>query len=251
MQFIQEIEKILRLIEKHEASALQQAAKACSKSIAAGRAVLMFGAGHSALPPQEAFPRIGSIVGFVQITEPELGFNGFVTGKGGQRQMSFLEQTEGFAHTILSSYVIKPEDTLIIFSNSGINALPVELCDLANRQSLTTISVGSTQHAMANQPKNPLGKRLCEIADIHIDNHIPEGDTLVTLEGGIRTGGGSTIAAMVIMNAIVVATVHRLNQQGLPFHIYPSHNVSGEELQDVIQKEAALFEAHKRLISKL
>jgi len=251
MQFIQEIGKILQLIEKHEGSALQQAAKACAASIAAGRAVLMFGAGHSALPPQEAFPRIGSIVGFVQITEPEFGFNGFVTGKGGQMQMSFLEQTEGFAQVILSNYDLTPEDTLIVFSNSGINALPVELCDHANRQSLTTISVGSTQHALANEPKNSLGKRLCEIADIHINNHVPEGDTLVTLEGGVQTGGGSTIAGMVIMNAIVVETVRRLNQQGVTFHIYPSHNVSGEELQDVIIKEAALFEAHKRLISKL
>ena len=251
MAFIQEMGKIIRLIEEHEGPAIQSAAEACAGTIGAGRAVLMFGAGHSALPPQEAFPRIGSIVGFVQITEPELGFNGFVTGKGGQRQMSFLEQTRGFAEIILSNYDLTAEDTLIIFSNSGINALPVELADLAHRQGLTTISVGSKAHALANTPKNNLGKRLCEIADIHIDNHVPEGDTLITLEGGVKTGGGSTIAAMVIMNAIVVETVRLLNQRGVPFHIYPSHNVSGDQLQDVIQQEEALFEAHKRLISKL
>ena len=202
MDFIREMQKVISLIEPHEGPAIGKAAEACAKSIAAGRAVLMFGAGHSALPPQEAFPRIGSIVGFVQITEPELGFNGFVTGKGGQQQMSFLEQTEGFARVILSNYRLTPEDTLIVFSNSGINALPVEICNLANRQSLTTISVGSRAHSLANKPKNPLGKRLCEIADIHIDNHIPEGDTLVTLAGNIQTGGGSTIAAMLIMTQL-------------------------------------------------
>jgi uncharacterized phosphosugar-binding protein len=251
MDFIREMQDVIRLIEKHEAAPIKKAAEACAKSIAAGRAVLMFGAGHSALPPQEAFPRIGSIVGFVQITEPELGFNGFVTGKGGQQQMSFLEQTEGFAEVILSNYHLTPEDTLIVFSNSGINALPVEICDLANRQSLTTISVGSRMHSMANAPKNHLSKRLCEIADIHIDNHVPEGDTLVKLADNIQTGGGSTIAAMVIMNAVVVETVKRLHQRGAPFHIYPSHNVSGKELQDVIKKEEALFAAYKNLVSKL
>lgn len=251
MDFIRKMQKVIRLIEEHEGTSIKKAAQACANSIAAGRAVLMFGAGHSALPPQEAFPRIGSIVGFVQITEPELGFNGFVTGKGGQHQMSFLEQTEGFARVILSNYDLSPQDTLIVFSNSGINALPVELCDLANYQSLTTISVGSTAHSMANKPKNPLGKRLCEIADIHIDNHTPEGDTLVTLKGGVHTGGGSTIAAMVIMNAIVVETVKILNREGVPFHIYPSHNVSGEQMQEVHKKEEALFTAHKQLINKL
>jgi uncharacterized phosphosugar-binding protein len=251
MDFIQEMQEIIKLIDEHEGTAIRQAAKVCANSIAAGRAVLMFGAGHSALPPQETFPRIGSIVGFVQITEPELGFNGFVTGKGGQRQMSFLEQTEGFAQVILSNYDLSPQDTLIVFSNSGINALPVELCDLANRQALTTISIGSTAHSLANKPKNLLKSRLCEIADIHIDTHIPEGDTLITLEGGIRTGGGSTIAAMMIMNAIVVETVRALNQMGVSFHIYPSHNVSGDQLENVIQQEQALFNAHKKLINKL
>lgn len=250
MAFIQEIQGVIDAIEKNEQANIQKAAQACAASITAGRAVLMFGAGHSALPAQEAFPRIGSIVGFVQITEPELGFNGFVTGKGGQRQMSFLEQTSGFAEVILQNYNLTPQDTLIVISNSGINALPVELCDLARRQGLTTISIGSTAHALANQPKNPLGKRLMEVADIHIDTHVREGDALVDLAGGIKAGGGSTIASMVVMNAIVVETVRLLIEADIPFHIYPSHNVSAD-LEDVIAQEQALFEAHKNLIAKL
>lgn len=250
MAFIQEIQGVLNAIEQNEQASIQKAAKACAASITAGRAVLMFGAGHSALPAQEAFPRIGSIVGFVQITEPELGFNGFVTGKGGQRQMSFLEQTSGFAEVILENYNLTPEDTLIVISNSGINALPVEICDLARKQGLTTISIGSTTHAQANQPKNPLGKRLMEVSDIHIDTHVREGDALVDLPGGIKAGGGSTVASMVVMNAIVVETIRLLSEAGVPFVIYPSHNVSAD-LGDVITQEQALFEAHKKLIAKL
>lgn len=250
MDFIREIKKVMDLIEQHESEKLQEAAKACADTIAAGRAVLLFGAGHSALPPQEAFPRIGSIVGFVQITEPELGFNGFVTGKGGQKQMSFLEQTSGFAEVILSNYQLSSQDTLIIFSNSGINALPVELCHLANQQGLTTISVSSSAHSRANDPKNNLGKRLMDIAQIHIDNHVPEGDTLVTLDGEIHTGGGSTIASMIIMNTIIVETVRKLHQRGIQFQIYPSHNVS-EDVEEVLRQEAAVFSAYKRLMAKL
>jgi len=250
MDFIQKMQGIITLIQQHETANILTAAIVCANSIEAGRVVLMFGAGHSALPPQEAFPRIGSIVGFVQITEPELGFNGFVTGKGGQRQMSFLEQTPGFAQIILSNYALTPEDTLIVFSHSGINALPVEICDLANQQGLTTISVSSTAHSRANTPKNSLGKRLMEVADLHIDTHVPEGDALVTLPGEVKAGGGSTIASMVIMNAIIVETIRILNENGTPFQIYPSHNVS-EGVDGVIAKEEALFEAHKKLIAKL
>ena len=250
MEFIREIQKVITVIEQHEGDTLRQAAKACADSIEAERAVLLFGAGHSALPAQEAFPRIGSIVGFIQITEPELGFNGFVTGKGGQKQMSFLEQTNGFAKVILSNYNLTSQDTLMVFSNSGINALPVELCNIANIEGLTTISIGSTSHSMANEPKNVLNKRLMEIADIHIDNHVPEGDTLVTLDDQTHTGGGSTIAAMVIMNAIIVETVKLLSGRDVPFRLYPSHNVSGSQ-DEIAAREEALFKAHKQLIAKL
>lgn len=250
MEFLSKIQQILRAIQETEADAIQTAAQACANTIAAGRAVLLFGAGHSALPAQEAFPRIGSIVGFVQITEPVLSFNGHVTGKGGQRQMSFLEQTPGLAEVILSNYDLTPQDTLIVFSNSGINALPVEICHLAREQGLTTIGVSSKQHTLANAPKNPLGKRLLEVADIHIDNHTPRGDALVPLDDDIRAGGGSTISAMAIINAIVVETISLLQARGVPFHLYPSHNVS-ENVQDVIKKEEAVFSAHKQRIAKL
>ena len=250
MEFIDQIQNVLNEIKTQEQAHILKAAHACAASIQTGRAVLLFGAGHSALPAQEAFPRIGSIPGFAQITEPALGFNGFVTGKGGQKQMSFLEGTAGFAAVILANYDLSPQDTLIVFSNSGINALPVELCWLAKQQGLTTVSVGSTAHSQANQPKNPLGKRLLEVADIHIDNHIPPGDTLVTLDEGTHTGGGSTIAGMVIMNTIVVETIRALHQAGVDCPVYPSHNVS-EDLQKIQRQEEALFKAYKKLIAKL
>lgn len=250
MEFIKKIQNVLDTIQREEQESIRQAVKACAASIKVGRAVLLFGAGHSALPPQEAFPRIGSIAGFVQITEPVFGFNGFVTGKGGQRQMSFLEGTAGFAEVILSNYALSPEDTLIVFSNSGINTLPVELCWLAKKLGLTTISVGSRAHALANQPKNPLGQRLLDISDIHIDNHTPVGDTLVTLDGGLCTGGSSTIASMVIMNTIVVETIRELHGAGVDVTPYPSHNVSGD-LATVEAQENAVLQAHRDLLAKL
>ena len=250
MRYFSAVNKILASIEHTEKKNILDAAASCAVSIKVGRAVLLFGAGHSALPCQEAFPRIGSIVGFVQITEPVFGFNGFVTGKGGQKQMSFLEQTEGFAEIILSNYALTPQDTLIVFSHSGINALPVEICQLAKEKGLTTVGVSSIAHSRTNIPKNRLGKRLYEIADIAIDNNIPEGDALISLSEKIRVGGGSTIAHMMIMNAIVTETVSILHAQDVPFYLYPSHNVS-DNVEMTMKKEEALFNAHKRLLAKL
>jgi len=227
-----------------------RAAESCALSIENERAVLLFGAGHSALPCQEAFPRIGSIVGFVQITEPGLSYNGHVTGKGGQQQMSFLEQQDGFAEIILSNYDLDERDTMIVFSNSGINALPVEMCAAGNEAGLTTIGISSKSHSFANQPQNKHHKRLLEIADIAIDNHTPENDALIQIAPGMKSGGSSTIVNMAIMNTIVVETTDILHQKGIPYKIYPSHNVS-QDFDQVLQQEKELFRAYKNLISKL
>jgi uncharacterized phosphosugar-binding protein len=249
VKYFQAIREILSEIQDQESGSLESAAQTCAASIGSGRGVLMFGAGHSALPPQEAFPRIGSLVGFVQITEPVLSYNGHVTGKGGQQQMSFLEQTSGLAETILANYRITNQDTMLIISNSGINAVPVELCHLANQKGLTTIGISSRAHSNCNQPKNPLGKRLLEIADIPIDTHIPEGDALIQLANGENSGGGSTIVSMVILNGIVVRTAEILLERNIPVTIYPSHNVSGD-LDELHRKESEVFEKYKKLLSK-
>jgi uncharacterized phosphosugar-binding protein len=249
VKFFRAIQGILSEIDEQESGTLEAAAQACAESIGSERGVLLFGAGHSALPPQEAFPRIGSLVGFIQITEPVLSYNGHVTGKGGQQQMSFLEQTSGLAETILANYRITDQDTMLIISNSGINAVPVEFCHLANQKGLTTIGISSRAHSNCNQPKNPIGKRLLEIAQIPIDTHIPEGDALIQLASGENSGGGSTIASMVILNAIVVRTAEILLERKFPVTIYPSHNISGD-LDDLHQKEFEVFEKYKELLKK-
>lgn len=251
MLYIDAIIKIADRINVQQTKQIRKTAEACAASIEKARAVLLFGAGHSALPCQEAFPRIGSIVGFVQITEPNLGFNGFVTGKGGQKQMSFLEQTEGYGEVIFSNYRATEEDTLIVFSNSGINALPLELCLQAQERGLTTVGVSSHAHSKTNKTKTSrTKKRLFELVDIAIDNCTPEGDAIIENGTSDRLGGSSTIANMLIMNSIVVETAHILQTTHKQVMIYPSHNVT-RDIESVLAREESIFTAHKNLIAKL
>jgi len=247
-EFIERIKDIATKIQTTQIEAINSACHICAQSIGAGRAVLIFGAGHSALPCMEAFPRIGSFVGFLQITEPSLGFNGFVVGKGGQRQMSFLERTKGYAEVILSNYCLDPQDSLIIFSHSGINALPVEMAILCKNRGMKVIGVTSFAHSRAN--KSAIGKRLFEVCDIPIDTCVPEGDALIHTKDGRRFASGSTIASMIIMNSLVAGTADLLIEKGQKPVIYPSHNVTNEVIK-MIEEEEKMFDAYTRLASKL
>ncbi|MBN2324954.1 MAG: sugar isomerase domain-containing protein [Spirochaetes bacterium] len=249
-EFLTKTRELIRRLEDSQIQPLERASCACADSIAAGRAALVFGAGHSALPCMEAFPRIGSFVGFYQIVEPAFGYNSLVVGKGGQRQMSFLERTRGYASVILSNYSLKPEDSIVIFTHSGINALPVEMASECKKLGMTTIGVTSFEHSRANTPDGATGKRLFEIVDIPIDTGAPEGDSLLEAKDGTRYASISTIASMIVMDAVVARTAQLLIERGHKPVVYPSHNVTSD-VETMTAQEERMFDAYSKLQSKL
>jgi uncharacterized phosphosugar-binding protein len=248
--FISEIIPIIKKMERESAESIRTAVELCSNTLSKGRVVNLFGAGHSALPCMEAFPRIGSFVGFHQITEPVLSINSFVNGKGGQRQMSFIEQTSKFASVIFQNYNFTSDDSLIVFSHSGINALPVEMVIEANRIGMSTIAVLSVQHALSQQSKVPSGEKLNEVAECVIDTCVPAHDAIVKIPENSNSGGASTIISMIIMNTIVSETAKKLVSIGCKPLIYPSHNVS-DNIDDILKQEDRVFDKYKELVSML
>jgi len=251
--FLQQLEALLNRIHETQLPAIQQAAALAAASIAAGRMLHLFGAGHSALPVMEAFPRIGGLVGFHPLIELPLSFNGQVVGQMGLRQTAFLEKTSGYAAQILANYDLTPQDSLLIFSHSGINALPVEMAVEGRKRGLAVIAVTSLAHSLAQVARHPAG-RLCDNADVVIDNCAPEGDALVEVSGlADKVASGSTIAACMIMDAIVAETARLLVAQGVAPLVYPSHNVAAgpeAEARLIAQEEQVLtaYRALQRLL---
>jgi uncharacterized phosphosugar-binding protein len=68
-QYFNALIERLREVRDAQADAIDRAAEACAKSIAAGKLVFSFGTGHGSLPALEMFPRTGTIVGFRPIVE--------------------------------------------------------------------------------------------------------------------------------------------------------------------------------------
>ncbi|RPJ28040.1 MAG: SIS domain-containing protein, partial [Planctomycetaceae bacterium] len=56
-EYFQKAAAILDQIHSTQMSAIEAAAHACAESIAAGRAVYVFGSGHSVIPTLDLFPR--------------------------------------------------------------------------------------------------------------------------------------------------------------------------------------------------
>ena len=227
--YLNAAQAILERIIATQSQNIQRAAEICVDTIAADGLVHLFGTGHSRMFIEEMYPRHGSFPGFHPIVELSLTFHNQVVGANGQRQAMFIEHVEGFARQILRNFVLRPPDSFMIFSNSGVNEVVVEMALEAKALKLPVIAVVSVDHSTASVPKHSSGKRLLDIADVTIDNGTPAGDALVTVEGlEDPVGPGSTIGAAAVVNAVKCLVAEGLTARGKPPLVLSSSVFAGD-----------------------
>jgi uncharacterized phosphosugar-binding protein len=194
-----------------QAEAIEQASQWCADAIAADGLVHAFGTGHSRIPVEELFPRYGSYPGFNPIVELSMTFHTQVVGANGQRQAMFIERTPGLAEVILRNYTFGAADVLLVFSASGLSAVPVEIARGARRRGLRVVAVTSVAQSMSGSVDPVVGSRLLDEADLVIDVCSPEADAAVSIAGlDTPVGPTSTIAAVAIANALKVRVAELL-----------------------------------------
>jgi uncharacterized phosphosugar-binding protein len=235
-RFITAARALLDAIEG-QAEPISRVAEACADAIAAGGLVHLFGTGHSRIPVEEMFPRYGSYPGFNPIVELSMTFHTQVVGSNGQRQAMFIERVPGLAEAILANFDFLPTDAMIVFSASGLTAVPIEMALGARRRGLTVIAVTSVAQSLAGEPKHEAG-RLLDNADIVLDLGTPPGDALVRIDDlETPVAPGSTMAAVVLVNEIKSQTATLLVERGAMPPVLTSPALVGKEAS------AALFDA--------
>lgn len=227
--YLDEAQAILRRLATEQTEAIERAAEVCARAIAAGRLVHLFGTGHGSFPALEAFPRSGSLVGFHPIVELPLSLLHHVFGDMGVPQYRFLHRQEGYGRAILESHRLDPEDALVLFSHSGINAVILDMALAAKERGLSVVGVTSRAHSSAVQPRHSSKRRLYEVADVVIDTGAPLGDAAVTLPGvAYPVGPVSSVATMAVVNALITETAAQLVAGGHPPHVEVNLNLPSE-----------------------
>ena len=204
-----------------QADALDAVAAHMAQTIQAQRTIFLFGTGHSHMMAEEGHYRAGSLAAFVPILLSSIMLHE-------QAQLSGkIERTAGLAAPLLDRYAPQAGDMLVIFSNSGVNQMPVEMAQAAHERGMTVVSVSSFAYAEI-APLSAIGKRLHDIADVAIDNRIVPGDALIAIEGlPWKVGPASTIAGSFILNSLVAEVAHRLQAKSVSVPMYASFNMNG------------------------
>ena len=248
-RFLDAAGSLLTRIEETQAEAIAEASRLCADAIAAGRLVHLFGSGHSRIPVEEMFPRYGSYPGFNPIVELSMTFHTQVVGSNGQRQAMFIERMEGLAERILANFDLKPPDVMMIFSASGVSAVPIEIALGARERGLNVIAVTSVAQSEAGEATHRAG-RLLDNADVVLDLATPPGDAMVRIDGlDTPVAPGSSLAAVALVNEIKARTAALLVARGAMPPVLTSPSVVGRQASERLFDEA--YAEHARRVSKI
>jgi len=229
-RYFEELIERLAEVRATQSEAIDRAAEACARSIAAGKLAFSFGTGHGALPALEMFPRTGTIVGFRPIVESTMISFHRVWGDMGARQYRFIHAVEGYGMAILRSHQLDPEDSIVLFSHSGVNAVILDIALGAKEKGLTVMAVTSLPHSSASPARHSSGKRLFEVADVVIDTRANLSDASIRIDGlDAPVGANSTSVAIAIAQAIVAETAEKLVRRGVQPFVMVNPNTAGKE----------------------
>lgn len=199
-----------------------------AENIKTGHVIHTFGTGHSHMVGIELFARAGGLGNVDAMLDPDT-----LTAFGAQRSGA-IEKLSGLADIIYDQYNIQKGDIMIITSNSGRNAVPIEMAMRCQKEGIYTVAVTNLEQSKNTTSRHPSRKRLFECVDAIIDTAGPTGDSMMTI-GSIKTGPASSITSMFLLNTIVTEAIKILDAEGIKAPVLQSQNVDGFD-NDAIYK---------------
>jgi len=199
------------------AKTLQQAGLRVADSIAADGVLHTFGSGHSQILAAEIERRAGGLVPVSSINDPADGWPEQIPGYGARLFQRYAYQ-----------YAVQPNDVVLVISNSGRNASPIEVAMEAKAAGLSVIVLTSLEMSQATSSRHPSGKKLYELGDFVLDNGGEPGDAALEAPGfAYKVGPTSTMSGALLLNLLSMEIIEQLIAAGVTPPTYVSQNADG------------------------
>lgn len=219
-EYHQKSQEYLYALVADQVEVLQTAATWLAVTLIDDRIIHTFGTGHSHMIGLELFVRAGGLANVNAMLDTTA-----LTAEGARRGAA-MERIPGIAEIIWNQHQVHPEDVLLVISNSGRNAMPIEMALLAKQHGLKVIAITSIAQSSAYPSRHPSGKKLMDVADLILDNKVPPGDGLLRIDGHL-TGAASSLAGIFLVNLIATEAMKIAVTHGVKLPVYYSQNVDG------------------------
>jgi len=226
-KYIAEIKRLINEVEEKQAEAVERSASLIADALCGEGYVFTFGTGHSHLLAEEIFYRAGGLARVCPIFEDSLMLHRSAS------LSSQLERASGFAAPLLDGTdVVSKGGVIFIFSNSGCNTVAVEMAEEAKKRGVSTVCITNLTHSARSRSRHPLGKKLCEVSDVVIDNMGCYGDAAIDVDG-LVTGATSTVIGAMLLQAIVCRAIEITKERGVFPEVFQSANTAGGDSANV------------------
>lgn len=225
LDFVISIMEEIKMTQKDN---IIKAAELVADSVMKGGRFYIFGSGHSHMIAEEIYIRAGGAAFVKAILEPSMMLHEM------PNKSTYLERLQGYAEVLLRLHKVDKNDTVMVISNSGRNAVPVEMALEAKNLGAHVIALTSLKHSTTVTSRHKSGKKLYEVADVTIDNCGEIGDAVFEIDGlKTATGPTSDSTGTAIAQALIATTLDILVKQGYEPPVFVSSNVDGgDEIND-------------------
>ena len=208
--------EMLAIAWEKNAPTLARLAPLLGASVARGEVIHTFGSGHSELIAREIIGRAGGLVCVSGIQDPTAGFVENLVGYGTKLVERYDRQ-----------YQLNAGEIVIVISNSGKNASPIEVALYAKQRGCIVVGLTSVTMSSTAATVHPGGKKLHELADHVLDNGGVPGDAIMKLTESLSTGPTSTFIGCSILNWLMLSTLEWLRENGHELPVLRSQNIPG------------------------
>ena len=211
-------------IKETQCENLDIAGRMIAKAHMNGHKFFVTGSGHSHMVAEDFYGRAGGLAFPVPIMTTELTLEEHPT------KSSYIERLPGYAAILGEIYGVGEGDVVLVTSNSGRNAYPVEMALYAKEHGAKVIAITSVDHSSKTTSRHASGKKLMDLADIVIDNCGVEGDSSLRLEGmRASIAPTSSMANAFIVQAIIAVCCDEMLKSGQEPPVFISLNSDGNE----------------------
>ena len=241
IQYISNIQNLINGVLNTQMEQIEQSGSIVADTVMNEGFVYTFGTGHSHMMAEELFYRAGGLARVYPILEEALMLH------NGAMKSTDMERLDGYATLMLDRYPCTEKDCLIIASNSGRNAVNIEMVDAAHKKGMKVIALTNLTHSKAQASRHHSGKKLYQIADVVLDNQGCLGDASVYVSEISRNiAATSTSIGAIILHLVVISAVEQMIEKGYIPEVFSSSNLDeGDEINHLI------LEKYKGLVKPL
>lgn len=216
-QYLENALKLQQQVADDNRETISRLAPAIAATLVDGGVLHLFGSGHSRIVAMEMERRAGGLAPISSIEDPTPGW---------------AEQITGFGARLFQRYCFEFQpragDFIIVVSNSGKNASPLEVAFAAREYGMRVIALTSLAMSREAQSLHHSGLRLFEMAEFVLDNGGRPGDAAIPLPGTpYHVGPTSTLTGAILLNLLHLAVIESMSSMTEDLPLIVSQNLPG------------------------